>query len=120
MIDITAALKAEIGSYTRNEWSGQIGGQEVTLYSKPITPGDISYVTRHQADFVSAPAPAGMAELIIHKAEDEHGNKVFSRGKHLVFLTRMKTNMIGEIFAGLFGDSFATDADDELEARVGK
>jgi len=119
-MDITAALKSEIGSYSSSQWTGQIGGEEVTLYSKPITPKDISLVTRYQSDFVSSPSPAGMVELIIHKAEDENGSKVFSRGKHLVFLQRMRTNLIGEIFTGLFGDSFEVDADEELDDRVKK
>lgn len=118
--DVDKALAAEIGSYDRSEWSGEIGGQSVTLYAPPISPRDIEMVARHQPDFATNPRPSGMARLILMKAQDENGAKVFSVNKHMPLFERMSANKIGEIFGDLFGEAFSADADEELEDRAKK
>jgi hypothetical protein len=111
MVDLNALLKAEIGSYDNNEWTGEIGGTEVTLYARPLTPKDVQMVRKKFPDFMEAPEPAAMVNIICSKALDENDNKAFIIGKDGPLLNNIKVSKIGEIFAGLFGDQF-DDLDD--------
>ncbi len=115
MTDFSALLHAEVKENTsRSEWAGKLGGQEVTLYSGPLTPSDNHQVLRKYPDFNTSMNMAGMAMYIALKAEDADGKKAFIVGKDLPLLMRMGQNKIGEIFAGLFGDQIEDiDPDNE-------
>lgn len=118
MTDIHKLIKNEIGSYERLVWSGEIGGENVTLYSKPLTPSDIAYVRKWHPDFTTQPSPSGMVELIIRKAELDDGTKPFSRGRDKPILERFTNRLIGEIFGALFADQFDEETDEQFEDRV--
>ena len=46
MVDFSALVReeAQTASNNRNEWSGEIGGTEVTIYAKPLCPADFDYL----------------------------------------------------------------------------
>lgn len=123
MPDIDSLLDAEISATSGDmtEWTGNLGGSEITLVSSPIRPVDIEIVERRFPKFSTEGGMAGMIAMIVLKARDEHGKQVFKR-VHEEKLKRLGTTKIGEIFAALFGDSVEemNDPDGEKhEARVG-
>lgn len=125
-MDITALIKAEVGAYSENrgKWVGKIGGAEITLYSRPISPADHNFLRQKGfSDFLMTLPMGAMVELIIRKAEDESGQKVFNRGSHLVPMLEMNHSLIGSMFGELFRDGVAEVIDedaDAFESRVGK
>ena len=116
-MDIGELLKAESGSYDNGEWTGLIGGEEVTLYARPLSPADETRITKKFPNFMQNPGTAGMAYAIALKAVDEEGNRVFSPGKHLTLLNRLKMELIADIFGGLFGDQVEEYNDDGETAK---
>lgn len=100
--NLDSLLKAEIGSYGMSEWTGTIGGETVTLYSKPMTPADNSRVLRKFPNFNNSMEFAGMVEYILIKACDDKGERVFKE-QHRPILARFTQDKIGEIFNALFG-----------------
>lgn len=121
MVDFSALIREEAKSSKRTEWSGVLGGENVTLYAKQLTPADNEIVLRKYPDFNTSMNMAGMAMYIAVKAEDESGKKVFSVNRDLPVLKTLGQDKIGEIFSGLFRDQVeAIDSDaDGHEDRVG-
>lgn len=117
-MNIESLLKKEIASYGLNEWTGEIGGEEVTLYSKPLSPADNARVLKKYPNFNTSMEFAGMVEYIIIKAVDADGNRVFTE-KHRPFLSRFNQTKIGEIFNTLFGDQLDEDVGGGHEDKVG-
>lgn len=118
-MDIEAALKAELASYDHTEWSGEIGGQPITLCAKPLSSADITAVRRKHPDFTTQPTPSGMIMLIMRKSVDGDGNRVFTP-KHGPLFERLKTTVVTDIFNDLFGSQFEDDDDETSEERVKK
>lgn len=117
-MDIERILKAEVASYQSSEWTGVLGGEEITLYARPLSPADVKTIRRKFPEFTTQPEPAAMVEAILLKAKDEHGNTVF-KPKHGAILNRCKTDVIGNIFEALFGDQFTAEDESEFQERVG-
>jgi hypothetical protein len=113
------SLLEEVKSYTDTEWTGALGKREITLVAKPITPADMTIISRAHPDFGRSPSMEGMVDLIIHKARDPADNqKAFDRGdKPLVM--KLGTDKIAEIFTALFGKQMVEDSDEEFEDRMG-
>ncbi len=116
-MDISALLKNEVSSYKSNQWTGLLGGQEVTLYAKPMSPADNARVLKKYPNFNNSMEFSGMVEYIIIKATDADGNRVFSE-KERPLLMRFDQTKIGEIFNALFGDQL--DDDDEKRGQEDK
>lgn len=114
MLDMDKLLRTEIGSYERLSWTGEIGGQSITLHAKPITTADATRISKGG----ESNAVEGMVAAIILKAEDEHGEKVF-KPAHKALLRRMATTKITEIFGALFGAQLDEETDESFEERVG-
>lgn len=111
------ALKAEIGSYADTEWRGTLGGLDVVIVSKPMTPNDIMRIDRLHPNFAQSPKIDGMVDMIILKATDENGDKAFDKTDKPL-LMRCGTNKIGEIFAALFSSQMVEQTDEEFEESV--
>jgi len=116
--DIESLLKAELASYGTSQWTGEIGGQEITLYAKPLSPADNSRVLRKFPNFNTTMEFGGMVEYIILKATDADGKRVFNES-HRVLLSRMSSDKVAEIFNGLFGDQLEDDSDEGGDDKVG-
>lgn len=123
-MDFHALLKKEIADTNRvvNEWTGDFGGETVTLCSKPLTPADNHTVLSKYPDFNNSMDLEGMAMYIALKAETTGGEKAFSVARDLPLLKRLGQNKVGEIFQALFaGQIDEIDANgDDHEDRVGK
>ena len=121
-MDIEALLREELASIDYARWEGTIGGSDVTLIAKPITPADIAVLRRKHPTITSAPGPDAMVALIVRKALNEQTEKPMFQPKHEPLLLRMTTEKVGEIFMSLFGAQFEEleDPDGEKhEERVG-
>ena len=112
-------LRNEISSYVDTTWTGELGGQMITLSATPVSTKDMTFIRRQHPDFQVNPSLAGMVDLIMLKARDTEGNKAFDLTDK-PFLLRISANKIGEIFGGLFGDQFEPDDEAGFEERKKK
>lgn len=112
-------LKNEISSYVGASWSGELGGQQITLTATPLSAKDMTFIRRQHPDFQVNPSLAGMIDLIMLKAHDVDGVKAFDLTDK-PFLLRVSATKVGEIFGGLFGDQFEPDDEDGFEERKKK
>ncbi len=53
-------------------------GEGVVIYGKPLTPADLSWVTRKHKNFMSGANSEGIIDLLIRKAMNEDGEKFFT------------------------------------------
>lgn len=117
-MDFLELCKKEIADAATTSWSGDLGGQEVTLYAKPLTPADNEIVLQKYPSFNTRFDMGGMCLYIARKAEDSEGNRVFDPvAKSLPLLKRMGQDKIGEIFEGLFKDQL-DESDETVEDVV--
>lgn len=112
-------LKNEISSYVDASWSGELGGQQITLTAAPLSTKDMTFIRRQHPDFQVNPSLAGMIDLIMLKAHDVDGVKAFDLTDK-PFLLRVSATKVGEIFGGLFGGQFEPDDEDGFEERKKK
>lgn len=108
------ALRKEIKSYESRKWTGKIGGDEFTLYAKPLSPADVEKVRKKYPEFTTQPEPAAMVNVTCDKAyltEDCTGPKAMSVNIEGKFLKQAKVELIGDIFGALFGEDFDDDTD---------
>ncbi len=113
------ALRAEVSSYVGTAWTGELGGQTITLTATPLTPRDMTAVRRQHPDFQVNPSLAGMVDLILIKAMDDTGEKAFDLTDKPILL-RTSASKIGEIFGGLFGAQFESEDEQGFEERKKK
>jgi hypothetical protein len=115
-MDILALLEAEVGGYARNSADFEIGGQTVKVYAKPMTPADLTEVSRKHPGFSSAPTPAGMITMLIRKATDEDGKRMFTL-LHQELLNAVKVDKLGALFSALFGEQMDDQTVDDAAER---
>ena len=119
-MNIDELLKAQIESQNRSEWTGDFGGSEVTFYTRPLCPADYDVLKRRgYGDFLSNPTAGGMVEMLLHKVENEAGNKVFRPNAHRPMLNKVGANKIGELFGALFGSDLDSEDEEQFEERLG-
>jgi hypothetical protein len=115
-------IKAEARSTKDDirEWTGKIGGEEVTLYSSTLSPKDTGAIDKRFPGFMQGANAEAMVAMLIRKCRDAHGKPVFKQ-HHQEIMVAWGLAKIGDIYGTLFGDSFEEIAlDDEgYEARVG-
>lgn len=109
-------LRKEISSYADATWTGELGGQMITLTATPITPKDMSIIRRAHPDFQTNPSLPGMLDLIILKARDESGEAAFDLTDK-PFMMRISASKVGEIFGGLFGSQFEAEDEQGFDER---
>jgi len=68
---IKARLGSQPSSYYIEEW-------DETIYARPLTCGEMTEIQRRHPDFPSKMTGDSMVDLIIRKAMDKQGNKLFS------------------------------------------
>lgn len=91
-----------------DEWGD--GGVAMEIYSSPITGHDIDRLVRKHPAFLTNPTMEAMVDMIIHKAEDVDGEKLFT--------LEDKQPMLGEPFdliANVFGSVFNAVSVEEQE-----
>jgi len=111
-------LKKEIVGYERNTVTIDLGGQETTLYSKPLTGADLDKLMHRHPKFAEAPTLSATVDLLIAKCEDGDGNKAFDMGDKPELL-RVELSKINKIRAALFPDQDADLQDEAIDAEMG-
>ena len=94
----------------------RLGSDTITIYATPITGADMEFVARRHKDFAQNPTVAAAVDLIIHKAEDEHGNKAFDVGDKPILL-RLPMQTLGDIRDSLFPEEVVDDESIEAEIK---
>lgn len=119
MPNIDDLIKAEIAATTESEWTGTLGGETLVLRARPICPADITIVERRFPGFTQKGGVGGMLAMIVLKATDSEGVKVFKRA-HEQSLAQVSQTKIAEIFTALFGDQVEEIADPDGEKHEGR
>ena len=74
------------------------------LYALPLSVKDMAWVQRRHKDFLNAMQVEGMVDLIILKAEDEGGDKCFTKEDKPILMRKASLNLIATLFGDLWGD----------------
>ena len=120
MTDISALLKAAVASSGDTKTIMMLGPDlsvPVTIYATPLTPNDLKIVGKKHPNFMMQPTMEGMVDLIIQKARDVNGERLFTL-EHRPDLMRLNSNTITGAFGELFGEQLTRD--DDEDARKGK
>ena len=81
------------------EWSED--DSPFMVYSGELTCGDVEKIQRKHKDFINNPTIAAMVDMIILKAEDKDGNKLFTlEDKHFLMGERL------DVISALAGEMF--------------
>ena len=81
------------------EWGEE--DQPLIIYCGPITAGDIDKLQRKHKDFLSNMTITGMIDLIIAKAEDADGKRLFTL-EDKMYLMKESVALISDIAAKMF------------------
>jgi len=83
------------------EWGEE--DQPLIIYCGPITAGDIDKLQRKHKDFLNNMTITGMIDLIINKAEDADGKRLFTL-EDKMYLMKESVTLISDIAGKMFGD----------------
>ena len=83
------------------EWGED--GNALIIYCGPITAGDIDKLQRKHKDFLNNMTISGMIDLIINKAEDADGKRLFTL-EDKMYLMKESVTLISDIAGKMFGD----------------
>jgi len=83
------------------EWGED--GNALIIYCGPITAGDIDKLQRKHKDFLSNMTITGMIDLIIAKAEDADGKRLFTL-EDKMYLMKESVTLISDIAGKMFSD----------------
>ena len=84
-----------------DEWGED--GQPLVIYSGSITAGDIDKLQRKHKDFLNNMTIAGMVDLIISKAENADGKRLFTI-EDKMYLMGDSVALIADIAGQMFGE----------------
>jgi hypothetical protein len=84
------------------EWGDDSGAFK--LYSRPITCYDLNVLQKKHPNFLTNTTIAAMVDLIIMKAEDEAGDKLFTAADDKIELMGEQTDVISEIANQMFAE----------------
>lgn len=96
-----------------DEWGDN--GVPLTIYFTEVTARDVDKIQRKHKDFLSNPTVVGMVDVIINKAEDEQGEKLFTLEDKPVLLGE-PLGLIGEVFAVAFSSLSIEEQEKNSEA----
>lgn len=80
-------------------WSTE--DEDFVLYSKELTCGDVDKIQKKHKDFINNPSISAMVDMILLKAEDESGDKLFTL-EDRKFLMTERLDVISEIAGAMF------------------
>lgn len=104
--------------FTRRSVTVRIGGENVTLYAKPLTGQEIDKILVRHPEFASKPTNAAVVDIIIMKAETESGDPAFDIGDKAPLLMQ-DISILNQIHSGLFPNEDTSLSDDAIEAETG-
>ncbi len=74
------------------------------LYCRPITCNDLNRLQKKHPNFLNNTTIAAMVDLIIMKAEDQSGERLFTAADDRIELMGEQTDVISEIASQMFAD----------------
>lgn len=77
-------------------------GEPFVLYCKPITCYDVNELQKKHKNFLESPSIASMVDMIILKAVDESGDKLFAKSEDKIDLMGEETGIISDIANQMF------------------
>lgn len=84
------------------QWGDDSGAFK--LYCKPITCYDLNLLQKKHPDFLTNTTIAAMVDLIIMKAEDQSGEKLFGAADDKMELMGEQTDVISDIANQMFAE----------------
>ena len=88
-------------SATVAEWGED--DSPLVVWASALSVGDMSFVQRRHKNFLDEMKVDGMLDLIIRKAEDKDGEKLFTLDDKMT-LKRARMSTIATLFGDLWGD----------------
>jgi len=92
--------KIEVPAWSTDE-------ETFVMYASDLTCHDVQKIQRKHKDFINNPTVEAMVDLIIQKAEDANGDKLFTL-EDKAFLMDEELTVISEI-AGVFGETVSVE-----------
>ena len=92
--------KIEVPAWSTDE-------ETFVIYAGALTCRDVEKIQRKHKDFINNPTVEAMVDLIIQKAEDANGDKLFTL-EDKAFLMDEELTVISEI-AGVFGETVSVE-----------
>lgn len=96
---IAEKRQANRKSFEVNEWGED--GVALIVYTGMLTCGDVDKLQRKHPGFMNNPTVAAMVDLIIMKAEDKNGEKLFTL-EDKPFLMRESVTLVSRIAGEMF------------------
>lgn len=90
------------------EWGDESGAFK--LYCRPITCYDLDQLQKKHPNFLSNTTIGAMVDLIVMKALDESGNKIFTSAEDRIDLMGEETNVISAIANQMFSEIESVEA----------
>jgi phosphopantetheine adenylyltransferase len=103
---IAARRQADRKMISVYEWGED--GEPLVIYSGPITAGDIDKLQRKHKDFLNNMTINGMVDLIIAKAEDADGKRLFTL-EDKMYLMKESVALIADIAAQMFNGTMSIE-----------
>ena len=89
-------------------WGDETGAFK--LYCRSITCYDLDQLQKKHPNFLNNTTIGAMVDLIVMKAEDESGNKLFTSAEDRMDLMGEETSVISEIANQMFADVQSVEA----------
>ena len=94
--------KVQVREVVVPAWGDESG--DFKLYCRPITCYDLNQLQKKHPSFLTNTTIAAMVDLILMKAEDEAGDKLFTAADDKIELMGEQTDVISEIANQMFSD----------------
>jgi hypothetical protein len=98
---IRSKIASELIKVEIPEWGED--DEPMVVYTKTLTCGDFQKLQRKHPDFLNNQTIEGLVDLIILKAMDENGEKVFDVGDKPVFM-RLPLSNVSDVAAKIMGN----------------
>lgn len=85
-------------------------GNPFTIYCRPITCYDLNEIQKKHPKVLESPTVASMVDLIVMKAEDEAGDKLFTSAEDRIDLMGEETVVISGIAEEMFSQIESVEA----------
>ncbi len=102
LIDIIKGLEQERRSASVEAWGED--GEPAVLYAMPLSVLDMKWIQGRHKDFLNSMQVEGMVDLIIRKAEDKAGEKLFDKEAKPIMMRKVGLSVVAGIFGDLWGD----------------
>jgi hypothetical protein len=100
--ELRSRRKVQVREVCVPAWGDDSG--DFKLYCRPITCYDLNVLQKKHPNFLTNTTIASMVDLIVMKAEDEGGEKLFTSAEDRVDLMGEETNIISEIANQMFAE----------------